>query len=83
MEWYYALALPLSAVLLNVAVLRSAWTTLRQGGVRWREHLYPLPELKSHVRERRAWMRARWRETRSAARAGGPQDAGRGSGQTE
>lgn len=37
---------PLSRWLLPVALLRSAWTTLRQGGVRWRGTFYPLAELR-------------------------------------
>lgn len=37
---------PLSRWLLPVALLRSTWTTLRQGGVRWRGTFYPLAELR-------------------------------------
>ena len=46
------------------AMARSAWLTLRRQGVRWRDHLYPLDELRAHVRLRNAWTREVWRSTR-------------------
>ena len=64
---HYALFLPLSAVLLDVAMLRSILATLRRGGVRWRDHLYPLDLLRRHVRERDRWMKDAWRRSRRAA----------------
>jgi glycosyltransferase involved in cell wall biosynthesis len=60
----YALALPVSAAMIAFAMLRSTWLTLRRGGVRWRDHFYPLAELKAHVRRRSAWTRELWRSTR-------------------
>ena len=62
--WYHALFLPLGAAACALALIRSTWITLRQGGVRWRDHLYPLNELKEHVRRRNAWAREVWRSTR-------------------
>jgi hypothetical protein len=62
--WYYAALIPLAAVALLVALVRSVALTLRQGGVRWRGHLYPLKELKAHVWARDAWAREVWRSTR-------------------
>lgn len=40
---------PVAATLISFAFLRSAWKTLRQGGVRWRTTFYPLPLLKSGI----------------------------------
>jgi glycosyltransferase involved in cell wall biosynthesis len=61
---YHALTMPLSAVVCITALLRSTWVTLRQGGIRWRGHLYPLAALREHVRRREAWMRELWLSTR-------------------
>jgi hypothetical protein len=61
--WPYALLLPVSAAMCALAVVRSTWFTLRRGGVRWRDHHYPLEELKTHVRRRNAWARELWRST--------------------
>jgi hypothetical protein len=61
--WYYALAMPLSAVLSAYSLARSTWFTLRQGGVRWRDHFYPLRELRNHVRLRNARTKEIWRST--------------------
>lgn len=60
----YAALLPLSALMVVTAILRSTWFTLRRGGVTWREHHYPLDDLKAHVRERDEWARELWRSTR-------------------
>ena len=40
--------LPIAIVLTTYAFLRSAWITVRQGGVRWRDTFYSLDELKKH-----------------------------------
>ena len=55
-RWYYGLTMPISAALVAYSLVRSTWYTLRRGGVRWRNHLYPLPELRAHVRQRNAWV---------------------------
>ncbi|MEQ8765059.1 MAG: glycosyltransferase family 2 protein, partial [Planctomycetota bacterium] len=57
----FALTLPLGLGLVWFAVIRSMVLTLRRGGVVWRGTLYSLALLKGHIRERRRWMRARWR----------------------
>lgn len=44
--WLLAPALPVAAFIYLFAVWRSAWITLRQGGVRWRGTFYPLELLK-------------------------------------
>jgi len=44
--WLLAPALPCAAFLYLFALWRSAWITLRQGGVRWRDTFYPLEVLK-------------------------------------
>ncbi len=62
-RWYHALGLPLGALACVVALIRSVVVTLRDGGVRWRGHHYPLGALKSHVRERDAWARELWKST--------------------
>lgn len=38
--------LPVGALFIAWAMLRSMWVTLRQGGVRWRDSFYPLSELR-------------------------------------
>jgi hypothetical protein len=65
--WPFALTMPISAVLLSVATARSIALTLWRGGVRWRDHLYPLDQLRAHVRERNAWAREAWQSTRQFA----------------
>jgi glycosyltransferase involved in cell wall biosynthesis len=62
--WSYAALIPIAATLMLVSLIRSVALTLHQGGVNWRGHLYPLDELKAHVRSRDAWMREVWRSTR-------------------
>jgi hypothetical protein len=57
-RWYYGLTMPVSAALVAYSLVRSTWLTLRRGGVRWRNHHYPLDELRAHVRQRSAWVRA-------------------------
>jgi glycosyltransferase involved in cell wall biosynthesis len=56
--WYYALALPIGIALYLYAFNRSMLLTLWRGGVRWRGQLYPLCELREHVRTRNAWLRS-------------------------
>jgi cellulose synthase/poly-beta-1,6-N-acetylglucosamine synthase-like glycosyltransferase len=62
--WYHALLLPIGATACAVALARSTWLTLRRRGVRWRDHFYPIDELKAHIRQRNAWTREVWRSTR-------------------
>jgi glycosyltransferase involved in cell wall biosynthesis len=62
--WPYALSLPISALACCYAIVRSAWITLRQRGIRWRGHHYHLAELRAHVRQRAEWLRELWRSTR-------------------
>ena len=62
--WYHALFLPLGALACIVALVRSATLAIRRGGVRWRDHHYPLDELRAHVRMRDQWTREIWRSTR-------------------
>lgn len=62
--WYHALVLPVGAVGCLFALLRSVWLTLRRGGVRWRDHFYPLGELRAHAARRNAWLREVWLSTR-------------------
>lgn len=63
-RWYHGLFLPLGALACAAALVRSTVVTLRNGGVRWRGHLYPLGELKAHIRRRNAWLREVWKSTR-------------------
>ena len=64
----FALLLPVSGLLLGWTLFRSVVQTYRWGGVRWRDRLYPLPELRAHVRERNRWLRESWKRNRTAAR---------------
>jgi len=44
--WLLAPALPAAAMMYLYALWRSAWITLRRGGIRWRGTFYPLEVLK-------------------------------------
>jgi len=45
----YALTQPLSAMLMSYMILRSAFVTVKQGGIVWRDTFYPLDELRRGV----------------------------------
>ena len=45
-SWPLSLLLPVGWALLAYTVVRSAWITLRQRGVRWRDTVYPLKQLR-------------------------------------
>ncbi|MGB2898059.1 MAG: glycosyltransferase family 2 protein [Candidatus Acidiferrum sp.] len=45
----YALTQPLGAMLMSYMILRSAFVTVKQGGIVWRDTFYPLDELKRGV----------------------------------
>lgn len=64
--WQYGLLAPLGAAANIVALVRSTWLTLARGGVRWRDHLYPLAELRRHVRERNRWQLELWQKTKQS-----------------
>lgn len=63
-RWWHGLLMPVSAFLLSFTLLRSTWLTLARGGVNWRDHFYPLAQLKRHVHQRNAWLKELWRGTR-------------------
>lgn len=44
---WWGLLLPVGAFLVSMAIIRSAWITTRQRGVRWRDSFYSLHDLKS------------------------------------
>lgn len=62
--WYYAALIPVASAILILTLVRSVALTILRGGVRWRGHLYPLRELKEHVRRRDEWAREVWKSTR-------------------
>jgi len=45
----YLPSFPFTALLFCYVALRSTWLTLRQGGIRWRDTLYPLTELRAQT----------------------------------
>jgi hypothetical protein len=45
----YLPSFPFTALLFCYVTLRSTWLTLRQGGIRWRDTLYPLTELRAQT----------------------------------
>jgi cellulose synthase/poly-beta-1,6-N-acetylglucosamine synthase-like glycosyltransferase len=45
----YLPSFPFAALLFCYVALRSTWLTLRQGGIRWRDTLYPLAELRAQT----------------------------------
>ena len=63
-RWYHAALMPVGAIACMVALGRSTWLTLVRGGVTWRGHLYPLRDLRQHVKQRETWMRELWLSTR-------------------
>jgi glycosyltransferase involved in cell wall biosynthesis len=63
-SWSHALVLPLGALACALALVRSAILAEKRRGIRWRDHHYPLDELRAHVRLRNAWAREVWRSTR-------------------
>jgi glycosyltransferase involved in cell wall biosynthesis len=62
--WYHGLLLPLGALACLVALVRSAALAVHRRGIRWRDHHYPLDELRAHVQMRDQWTREVWRSTR-------------------
>ncbi len=48
-DWRIVPALPIAALGMLYAFWRSAFVTLRQGGVRWRDTFYPLATLRRHL----------------------------------
>lgn len=62
--WWHALLLPMGAAACVIAIVRSTALTLWRGGVVWRDHLYPLTDLRTHVRQREMWLREVWKSTR-------------------
>jgi GT2 family glycosyltransferase len=46
---WYAIFLPLSGAIIIYSILRSTFTTLKDGGVRWRGTFYPLAELRKNA----------------------------------
>jgi hypothetical protein len=61
---WYALTIPISSFVLAYALLRSMTLTLSRKGVSWRGRLYPLLELKAHVKLRNLWLHEVWYSTR-------------------
>jgi cellulose synthase/poly-beta-1,6-N-acetylglucosamine synthase-like glycosyltransferase len=49
---WYSMFFPVGASLFLYSILRSAWTTLRDGGVTWRGTFYSLAELRSNLASR-------------------------------
>jgi cellulose synthase/poly-beta-1,6-N-acetylglucosamine synthase-like glycosyltransferase len=45
----YLPSFPIAALLFCYVALRSTWLTLRHGGIRWRDTLYPLAELRTQT----------------------------------
>jgi glycosyltransferase involved in cell wall biosynthesis len=61
---YHALLLPFGALACIVALVRSTVLALHRRGIRWRDHHYPLDQLREHARRRDEWSREVWRSTR-------------------
>jgi hypothetical protein len=47
-SWTSALLIPFQFPISYFALVNSAFVTLRQGGIRWRETFYPLEMLRAH-----------------------------------
>jgi hypothetical protein len=44
--WWHGLMLPFAGAILVYIILAATVKTLRQGGIYWRDHFYPLSELR-------------------------------------
>lgn len=47
-RWWYALLIPYAGTIMIWIILRSAWLTMQQKGIYWRDSFYPLQELKKN-----------------------------------
>lgn len=45
-KWWHALMIPFAGLIMIFIILKSAFKTLKQGGIYWRDSFYPLEELK-------------------------------------
>jgi cellulose synthase/poly-beta-1,6-N-acetylglucosamine synthase-like glycosyltransferase len=45
-KWWHGLMLPFAGAIMAYIITASALKTLRQGGIYWRDHFYPLKELR-------------------------------------
>jgi hypothetical protein len=64
-SWRYAPVMMIAALIFEYTVLRAAFITLRQGGIRWRDTFYPLDVLRTcRLRGERASAGARERAKR-------------------
>ena len=60
----FGLTLPAGGLVMTYALSRSVILTLRRRGVSWRGRVYPLKDLKAHVRMRNHWLHEVWYSTR-------------------
>lgn len=61
---WHGLTLPLGGLVMTYALARSVVLTLLRRGVSWRGRLYPLRDLKAHIRLRNHWLHEVWYSTR-------------------
>lgn len=45
-KWWHALLIPFAGLVMVYIIVKSAFLTIRQGGIYWRDSFYPLAELK-------------------------------------
>jgi cellulose synthase/poly-beta-1,6-N-acetylglucosamine synthase-like glycosyltransferase len=74
----YLPTFPFTALLFCYVALRSTWLTLRQGGIRWRDTLYPLAELRAQTGLEGLSGVAHESEGRECHRRGGERQRSRG-----
>jgi glycosyltransferase involved in cell wall biosynthesis len=48
LSWWFGFTFPLSSLLFLYILWKAAFRTLREGGIRWRDTLYPLAELRAN-----------------------------------
>ena len=48
-KWWDALLIPFSGMVMVYIILKSAFLTIKQGGIYWRDSFYPLSELKKQL----------------------------------
>jgi glycosyltransferase involved in cell wall biosynthesis len=61
---WHGLTLPIGGLAIVYALLRSVAIAQARGGITWRGRLYPLQDLRNHVKLRDHWMHEVWHSTR-------------------
>jgi len=61
---WHGLTLPIGGLAIVYALIRSVAIAQARGGITWRGRLYPLQDLRNHVKMRDLWLHEVWHSTR-------------------